>query len=145
VGGRASLGCVVFQQDLDPVEDEVDYDLFTMEADGTHQRNLTRSPGIQDENADWSPTGHRIAFGSDRDANPELYTMCADGSDQTRLTFNEASDFLSTWSPDGRRLAFTTDRDGNVEVYTMRADGSQQVNRTQNPAFDFDPDWQPLP
>jgi Tol biopolymer transport system component len=70
--------------------------------------------------------------------------MHADGSHQTRLTFNEASDFLSTWSPDGRKLAFTTDRDGNVEVYTMRADGSQQINRTRNPAFDFDPDWQPL-
>jgi TolB protein len=93
----------------------------------------------------WSPDGGRIAFDSDRDGNPELYRMGADGSDQTRLTFNEASDFLSTWSPDGRKLAFTTDRDGNFEVYTMRADGSQQVNRTQNPAFDFDPDWQPLP
>ena len=92
-----------------------------------------------------SPGGGRIAFDSDRDGNPELYTMRANGSDQTRLTFNQASDFLSTWSPDGRKLAFTTDRGGNVEVYTMRADGSQQVNRTHNPAFDFDPDWQPLP
>jgi Tol biopolymer transport system component len=38
---------LVFRRDLDPVEGEVDYDLFTMEADGTRQRNLTRWPGIQ--------------------------------------------------------------------------------------------------
>ena len=71
--------------------------------------------------------------------------MRADGSGQTRLTFNDAFDAFPAWSPDGRRIAFVSSRDGNDEVYTMRADGSRQVNRTQNPAFDVDPDWQPLP
>ena len=37
---------LVFQRDLDPVEDEVDYDLFTMQADGSHQVNRTRNPAI---------------------------------------------------------------------------------------------------
>jgi Tol biopolymer transport system component len=94
-----------------------------------------------------SPDGRRIAFDNDRDVPEvgEIYTMRADGRDQTRLTFNEVSDFLSAWSPDGRKITFTTDRDGDLEIYTMRADGSRQVNRTRNPAFDIDPDWQPLP
>jgi TolB protein len=77
----------------------VDYDLFTMEADGTHQRNLTRSPGIQDENADWSPTGHRLAFTTDRDGNVEVYTMRADGSQQINRTQNPAFDFDPDWQP----------------------------------------------
>jgi TolB protein len=133
---------LVFQRDFDPVVGEVDYDLFTMKADGTHQRNLTRSPGIDDQDADWSPTGGRIAFASDRDENFEIYSMRANGGDQTRLTFDEAFDFGPAWSPDGRHIAFATDRDGNDEIYTMRADGSRQVNRTRRPAFDIQPDWQ---
>ena len=43
------------------------------------------------------PTG-KIAFHSDRDGNREIYTMNADGSNQTRLTFNEAIDSDPSWS-----------------------------------------------
>jgi TolB protein len=90
---------LVFQRDLDPAEDEVDYDLFTMKANVTHQRNLTRSPGIQDENADWSPNGQRIAFGSDRDGDPEVSTMHTGGGQQVNRTQNPAADFDPDWQP----------------------------------------------
>jgi Tol biopolymer transport system component len=108
-------------------------------------RQLTSNDGPFDGAPAWSPDSRRIAFVSARDGNFQIYTMRADGSDQNRLTFNDAFDAFPAWSPDGRRIAFVSTRDGNDEVYTMRADGSQQVNRTQNPAFDVDPDWQPLP
>ena len=58
--------------------------------------------------------------------------MRADGGDQTRLTFDDLSDFLPAWSPDGREIAFTSFRDvtpeaeDNAEIYTMRADGSDR-------------------
>ena len=63
----------------------------------------------------WSPDGGDRQAASVARALP----MHADGSHQTRLTFNEASDFLSTWSQDGANSR-STDRDGNVEVYTAR-------------------------
>jgi Tol biopolymer transport system component len=53
---------LAFQRDFDPVVGEVDYDILTMHADGTRQRNLTRSPGIQDFDADWSPDGRKITL-----------------------------------------------------------------------------------
>jgi TolB protein len=34
----------------------------------------------------WSPDGRRLAFGSDRDGDLEVYVMNADGSGQRRLT-----------------------------------------------------------
>lgn len=46
----------------------------------------------------WSPDGRHIAFVSDRDdARGELYVMRADGSEVTRLTFNEISESMIDW------------------------------------------------
>ena len=194
---------IVFARDFDPVRGQGDDDIFTMRANGADERNLTRSPGVEDYDPDWSPDGRRIAwtgerdgdaeiytmrpngsgvrqltfndgptqfdgepnwspdgrkiaFTSERDAVPEtpfqveIYTMRADGGNQTRLTFDDLSDFLPAWSPDGRKIAFTSFRDvteeteSNAEIYTMRADGRDQVRRTNNTVFDAAPDWQPL-
>jgi hypothetical protein len=43
----------------------------------------------------------RIVFVSERDANPEIYVMNADGSNQTRLTEEDARDDMPVWSPSG--------------------------------------------
>ena len=55
----------------------------------------------------WSPNGTKIAFGSSRDTNPEIYVMDPNGSNIVRLTNNPAEDAQPAWSPDGQRLAFT--------------------------------------
>ena len=125
---------IVFVRDFDPIQGEIDYDLFTMNADGTEQRNLTSSPGVQDESPNWSPDGRRIAFMSDRADDYEVYTMRPNGSSVRQLTFNDAGDFRPNWSPDGGQITFTTDLDGDFEVYVMDADGGNQVNVTNNPA-----------
>ena len=67
--------------------------------------------------------------------------MKTDGSEQTRLTQNPASDRFPAWSSDGKRIIFMTDRDGNREVYIMNADGSEQTNLTKHPANDSAPIW----
>ena len=104
----------------------------------------------------WSPDGRKIAFDSDRDAveetpfQVEIYTMEADGDDQTRLTFDDLSDFVPAWSPDGRKITFSSFRNAteengfNSDIYTMRADGSHLEQLTQDLAFDAGSDWQPL-
>ncbi len=91
----------------------------------------------------WSPDGRRIAFGSDRDGNREIYVMNADGSGVIRLTDNDAIDSGPAWSPDGRRIAFSSTRDGSFEVYVMNADGSGVTRLTDNDAFDWHPAWSP--
>jgi Tol biopolymer transport system component len=87
--------------------------------------------------------GTKLAFTSDRDVNREIYVMNAqDGSNQTRLTDNAASDEFPSWSPDGTKIAFTSDRDGNTEVYVMNAqDGSNQTRLTDNGASDGLAEW----
>jgi len=88
-------------------------------------------------------TNGKIAFRSQRDGNIEIYTMNTDGTGQTRLTNNAASDFDPSWSPDGTKIAFPSDRNGNLEIYTMNADGTGQTRLTNNPAFDSEPSWSP--
>ena len=90
-----------------------------------------------------SPLWGKIVFYSHRDGNEEIYTMDSDGSNLTRLTFNEARDKSPTWSPNGQQIAFHSYRDGNAEVYVMDSDGSNQRNLTRHPASDGYPDWSP--
>lgn len=85
----------------------------------------------------------KIVFYSFQDGNWEIYTMNSDGSNQTRLTFNDAPDSSPVWSPNGRQIAFESDRDGNTEVYVMDADGKNQLRLTYHPGLDVYPNWSP--
>jgi TolB protein len=85
----------------------------------------------------------RVAFVSQRDGNPEIYTGTVRGSNPTRLTNDPADDLEPTWSPDGTRIAFASLRDGNYEVYVINADGSDLFKVTNNPAADLLPAWSP--
>ena len=112
-----------------------------MNADGSHQRNLTRNDG-RDAWPVWSPDGQRIAFMSQRDRNDGIYVMNADGSDQRKVLDSEDG-FWPVWSPDGQQIAFMSRRDGNSEIYVMNADGSDQQNLTRHAASDGSPAWSP--
>ena len=88
----------------------------------------------------------KIAFGSARDGNYDIYVMNADGSNQTNLTSNNSGyDGQPSWSPDGSQIAFRSKRDENSEIYVMDAtDGSNQKNVTNNPGRDESPSWSPV-
>jgi TolB protein len=134
---------LVFHRDFNPIPGMVDWDLFTMRADGTGQRNLTSSPGINEHDADWAPNGRRIAFERGLEKAAEIYTMRPDGSEVRQLTFNRSADRNPAWSPDSRKLAFDSDRDGGFEIYRMRADGSDQTRLTFNNIYQSGAAWSP--
>jgi Tol biopolymer transport system component len=130
----------MFQGDPDPDLDN--HDIWTMNADGSNQRNLTNN-FAEDQEPNWSPDGRKIAFTSDRTGSNEVYTFNPNGSRLRQLTDTPGFDGGANWSPDSRMIAFDTERDGNGEIYKMRADGSHPVNLTRNPAFEFFSAWSP--
>lgn len=67
-----------------------------------------------------------VIFHSDRDGSSEIYRIAADGSDERRLTNNDAYDGFPSWSPDGSKILFHSDRNGRDAIYVMNADGSNQ-------------------
>jgi len=81
----------------------------------------------------------KIAFDSNRDGNDEIYVMNADGTGQTRLTNNAASDVGPAWSPDGTKIAFNR----GFDIFVMNADGSSQIRLTSSAAMNIAPAWSP--
>jgi hypothetical protein len=75
-------------------------DMEVFQITGEIQANLTNFPGANDgATMPWSPDETKIAFSSDRDGNAEIYVMDANGTGQTRLTNDSASDGAPDWSP----------------------------------------------
>src|SRR5262249_9516013 len=74
------------------------------------------SPGSDDEDPSWSPDGLKIAFTSDRNGNPQVFTMNADGSNQTQFSQESGDAGAPSWSPDGSKIAFSTTASGNEDV-----------------------------
>lgn len=124
--------------------------LYTMNAsDGTGQRPLSSSRG---RGPTWSPDGTKIAFSrymAEGGVSAEISVMNADGTGETRLTYNRAEDSAPTFSPDGRYIAFQacSPTDDRCFIRKMRVDGASQTNLTNTEAgvFHLVPDWQPLP
>lgn len=89
----------------------------------------------------WNSNNKTLAFVSNRDGNPEIYTMQADGADQLRLTINTADDLSPDWSPDGKRLVFVTYLYGSADILVMNADGTEQRRLTEDDSQETAPDW----
>ena len=118
-------------------------DIFTINADGTNQRNITNN-AARNSSPNWSPDGVKIVFSTDRDGNNEIYRLNAeDDINPTRLTTNTASDTSPYYSPDSSTIVFVSSRDGNSEIYKMNANGSNQVRLTTNTLNDFAPAFSP--
>jgi Tol biopolymer transport system component len=122
---------------------QADSDVYVMNADGTHVRELTFSNAFDGDPA-WG-RGNRIAFESERTHNADVWVINANGSGEKDLTADsQAFDGDPAWSPDGTRIAFTSQRDnGDREIYVMNADGSSPTRLTTSPGFDENPTWSP--
>lgn len=134
--------------------------LWTMGADGTGARRVTRSRVIAEVEPEWSPDGRKIAYSRSEWCRTEPFSVCnriwtvnADGSDARRLIprrvpgplANRAVSFHApTWSPDGRRIAYEQSiwESQRSNLYVMNADGSgrRRLTRLRNARS---PAWSP--
>jgi dipeptidyl aminopeptidase/acylaminoacyl peptidase len=97
-----------------------DFEIYVMNANGSDQRRLTYSRGI-DKAPVFSPDGSRIAFTSNRDGNYEIYVMDADGRNPRRVTRSSERSDYPCWHPDGKHLVFVGERNGRFDLYLIEA------------------------
>ena len=124
-----------------------DYALFGIDADGKHERRLTKEKGDPSDPAGlfyqvdpaWSPNGHEIAFASRRDGRMHIYVMSADGRSTRRVTGSPMDDDHPSWSPDGRRIVFS--REGALFVVPASGGAARRVGHGTGSAAD--PAWSP--
>ncbi len=78
-------------------------DLYVMNADGTDQKRITRTPKSE-SNAVWINGGAQIAFIYPQDGVPQIWVMDADGSNRKAVSAVEKGVQGFVVSPDGKRV-----------------------------------------
>jgi Tol biopolymer transport system component len=93
-----------------------DFDVFVIDAEGSHLRTVTSGPE-RDTQAAWSPDGGLISFvrETEEGGSPELWIVGADGS-KPRFV---ADGGPAAWAPSGKKLAV-----GGFGLTVMNVDGA---------------------
>ncbi|MFT4221723.1 S41 family peptidase [Dysgonomonas sp.] len=107
-------------------------EVFNIPADKGVTKNITRSPGAHDRDAEWSPDGKSIVYISDATGETELYLQDAVGSEPVQLTKNNDTYIRSfVWSPDSKSIVYT-DRKNRINLLDVVS--KQNTVLLQDPA-----------
>jgi TolB protein len=88
----------------------------------------------------------RIVFAQFVGANPQLFTMNADGSDVRQLThlLPKHRTFTGNWAPDGSQVVFSEEHQAVTQLSVVDADGTNQHKLFGDPWYlDFTPSYSP--
>lgn len=106
-------------------------EIFNVPTEKGVTKNITRSPGVHDRNAQWSPDGKSIVYISDATGETELYLQDVTGSEPSQLTKNNDTYIRSfEWSPDSKSIVYT-DRKNRINLLDVAS--KQKTTLLQDP------------
>lgn len=91
----------------------------------------------------WSPDGKRVAYCAERNGQYDIYTISADGGEETQLTDLPGLDDGPEYSPDGKYIWFNSVRTGLMQIWRMEADGSNPTHMVQEESNNWFPHVSP--
>lgn len=98
-------------------------------------RDITRTPGAHEREAEWTPDGKYIAYISDRTGETEVWLEAAEGGDPIQLTKDNDTYIRSIqWSPDSKSILYT-DRKNRVVTVDVASKTKKEILR--NPESEF--------
>jgi Tol biopolymer transport system component len=173
VGGLFIIGCSKKTDSLvnssNPITTEVltgriafvssndgDYEIYTINADGTNQKKLTNN-SIDDIEPSWSPDGKKLAFQSRMYGKTEIFVMDTSGGNIVQITTDpvgsDIEEDFPSWSPDGTRLVYESYKDAssepngttmlNANIYSASSSGGGLARITSNLFYEGEPSYSP--
>lgn len=124
------------------------WDLWTMNADGTDLVQLTDTP-IDERYPTWSPDGKKLVYST---SDGKLWSINRDGTDPKTFSLRFGSNDQKvrnnsqpSWSPDGKRIAFTCFivRMDDSNIWVMNAEGGELVELVSQKEIQVNPTWSP--
>jgi WD40 repeat protein len=120
-------------------------EIYSANLDGSNAIRLTNSDGA-DVEPSLSPDGATIVFTSIRSGTSRLWTMDADGSNQTMLATGSATDLPESsarFSPDGTQILFSSPRTNTTQIWVVPVAGGPAAQVTHEANGAFDGSWSP--
>lgn len=123
-----------------PDSDQRDASIWTMRADGSDARMLSRG-----NTARWSPDGRRFVFSAPAaGTDGDLFAINADGSGLRHLLVTRRAEWPDDWSPDGKKILFTRSfSETSSDLFVMNVDGTGVRRLTRTRGNDSHGSWSP--
>jgi Tol biopolymer transport system component len=117
-------------------------EIFMVNVDTGEEVNLT--PKLHENVRSVSLDGEKLACISLRSNNYGLWVMNADGTDQTRLTFDNFGDRAPRFSPDNQKIVYWSIAYANQpDIWMINVDGTGKTRLTSSLYQDVYPSWSP--
>ncbi|MCW4043102.1 MAG: hypothetical protein NWE90_05190 [Candidatus Bathyarchaeota archaeon] len=117
-------------------------EIFMVNVDTGLEVNLT--PKLHENIRSVSTDGEKLACISLRSNNYGVWVMNADGTDQTRLTWDGFGDRAPRFSPDSQRIVYWSTAHANQpDIWMINQDGSGKTRLTTSLYQDVYPSWSP--
>lgn len=136
----------------------VRFQLFLVNIENGHFRQLTNEPNAAFRDPTFSPDGKKIAYvykknRTDRTEIEELYVMNADGSNKKKLTTYPTNDPLANdfsykvgpphWNAKQKFITYQSNQAGKQSIYAVTPDGKRQWKLTDSKLDEGWHDWSP--
>jgi dipeptidyl aminopeptidase/acylaminoacyl peptidase len=126
------------------------FDIWLVDRDGEHERNLTNEPEVTHRDIAWSPDGTKIAYTANAGGKHfAVHIIDVSTGAKRALTDGARDDIQPRWSPDGGLVAFVSRREErrtNQDLFVVPAAGGEMRKLDTRAGIDgesLDPRWSP--
>jgi tricorn protease len=105
-------------------------EIFSVPAEFGYVKDLSRTSGVAERNATWSPDGNTVVYWSDKSGEYELWMMDPSNEKEPRKLTSYGAGFRYDlyWSPDSKKIAFI-DKAMKIQVYDVATGKTTQIDK----------------